>query len=748
MLKHALFATSAIVILGGGFAVPALAADPAPEPTKVDEVVVTANKREESIQAVANTVTAFRATELLNSGRTSFTQYADFVPGLQINTALGGNPVIRGLTQGVDAGATVAIILNGAPLGSSSSYSAGGVDSLNLDPIDIQRVEVLRGPQGTLYGANSLGGLLSYTLRDPDLSGYSGEARAEVATTREGEPSYSIRGGVSGALVEDRLGVRVSGYSDHAGGFIDNKTRGLEDFNSSQRSGVQGSILWKPQDNVRAMLSAFHQEVTQDGTDAVIYNNKRSPRDGDLRFDDRLINTYNKKADVVLATLDVDFSVMKFSSISTWQKIKSGTDLDASNGTLAFVSANVLPLFGAPSFPNPVTVGIGLKTDTEKRTQEFRLTSNGDGKLQWIAGVFWSKEDVGYSTYVNGRTATGVLVPSLNPSLAFDVTSSLKDLSIFGDLTYAFSDKLDVTLGLRAGRIEQDFRQLFSGSQSAAYNLLLFFSGVTPTPADTGVLPSKEDIRNYLATARYRFSPHSMVFVRYATGYRPGGANFRVVGLPETFSSDSTENYEVGYKADYFDGRLVLDLTAYYLKWKDILVTCASGGVGGFCNGKLAENRGLEAEAILRPVEGLKITGTAALTDAKLKSDIFPGSPSQVGLSGDPLPYTPKFRGTLSADYRRPLRDGWDGVLAGSIAYQGARESTLRGSATFPRYRLPAYTLVDLRAGVEKGGVSANLFVRNLFDERAQTAIYAYYGINEVTVNRPRTLGVNLAYRF
>ncbi|MBV5324437.1 MAG: TonB-dependent receptor plug domain-containing protein, partial [Rhodospirillaceae bacterium] len=235
---------------------------------------MTATKRSEALIDVPAAVTSLNADKLIAAGFTSFKDFAALVPGLQINNNLGGGvPVIRGLTQGADIGGpTTGIVVDGAPFGISSAYSNGAQDSLDLDPIDLERVEVLRGPQGTIFGANTLGGLISYTLRKPSLDGLEGSARAEISDTKFGEMGGSIRASVSGALAPGRAGLRVSGYWDRQGGYIDNDLTGESNVNSSKRYGVSASLLLKPSDRLTILAAAFQQHVNIDGRDVVAYN--------------------------------------------------------------------------------------------------------------------------------------------------------------------------------------------------------------------------------------------------------------------------------------------------------------------------------------------------------------------------------------------------------------------------------------------------------------------------------------------
>jgi len=721
----------------------------APEaaPTDADEIIVTANKRAESILEVAGAISAFRGDDLLKNGMTSIADFAGQTPGLQFNAGYStGAPVIRGINTGADFGQSVGITVDGAPIGPSSSFQSGGASSLDLDPIDLERVEVLKGPQGTVYGANTLAGLLSYTLREPDLQTPTAIARGSLSGTEGGGTSHSERGAVSVPLIVDRLALRVSGFHDRRAGFVDNHVTNVTDQNRWRSYGVQGSMLFRPTDRLRIFAAGFYQKQNQYAQDQVLYAADRAPRDGDLVYNDYLVPSTNRTTRLALGKIDYDLDFASLTSVTSYQHLNANHVVPQNTGTLNFIFVNVLPLLGGVTIPAPGLLSNDTFNDFKKFTQEVRLASTGDGPLSWLAGGYYTHERSRQEQGVNARTTSGALVPSINPTLLVTIPTTLSEYSAFGNLTYEFSPAFDVTGGIRIGRIEQVNRTLLGGANADAYRLFFVVNGLgSGPPADTGAQKGAKTIATYLATARYHFSPDGMIFARFATGFRPGGPNFPVPGLAPVYDPDQTYNYELGLKTKFWGGRGSIDVTGYYLQWKDFLAFASAGGLNGLANAGDARVYGVETAATLRPVEGVSLSGTLAYSDSRI-TRVSPAA--GIAAVGDPLPYNPRWSGSLSAEYRAPVGARWQAVARGSARFVGPRNSSPQSSLAFPNYVLPGYSLFDLHAGLESDHVDIDLFVRNLTDKRAQLAAFTQLGVNQVTVQQPRTIGAAVTFKY
>jgi outer membrane receptor protein involved in Fe transport len=326
---------------------------------------------------------------------------------------------------------------------------------------------------------------------------------------------------------------------------------------------------------------------------------------------------------------------------------------------------------------------------------------------------------------------------------SFLLTSKLTQVAEYGDVTYYILPKLDITGGIRVSEYQQSYLQAAGGADFAAYNALGSLFGYTPTPAITPVGKAGVTVATYQADVRYHIADDNMVYFRFATGYRPGGPNDIVSGSPATYGPDTTDNFEIGWKTNFWSSKAYLEVAAYDILWHDIQVEAVQNGIGYLTNGGAAEIKGVEASLALRPIQGLNLNGAFSYTDGKLTQT----APGGVGDAGDTIPDTPKFSGSLSADYTRPIGDGFDGFVGAIARYVDVRNTAFEHSTTTLNAKLPPYTIVDLRAGVRKGPYEVTVFARNLGDDRAVLG-----GINDgetaLSIARPRTFGVSLDARF
>jgi outer membrane receptor protein involved in Fe transport len=310
--------------------------------------------------------------------------------------------------------------------------------------------------------------------------------------------------------------------------------------------------------------------------------------------------------------------------------------------------------------------------------------------------------------------------------------SEFEEIDVFGDVTYAFSQRFDVTAGVRYSHNSQ------SGSETVG--------GLLIGPPFTLALDSDDSAFTWLVSPRFRISDEVMAYVRVASGYRPGGPNAVVPGVPPTFAPDTVVNYEAGLKADLLDRRLTLELAAFYIDWTDVQVNLISPiGLSYLDNAGQASSRGFEAAMDWRPIDGLQVSANFAWTDATLDEDL-PG-PS-IGFDGDRLPSIPHFAGQVSADYEFPLSGPWSGLAGASWRHVGEREGEFPRDPVTPRWVLPAYDVIDLRVGVKRDRASLTFYVRNVGDERGQISAFNLGPLQEVAVIQPRTFGVSLSSAF
>lgn len=709
--------------------VPAAHAQEAPaQAHRIEDVIVTAAKREERALEAPQAITALGAEDLSRLDATQFRDFAAMVPALSFTSAgVGQSQVsLRGVTAGIDIGPTVGIYVDEVPYGSSTAFSNASSLALDVGLFDVSRVEVLRGPQGTLYGAGAMGGVLKYVTRAPSLAGDDYALRAGVSATSEG--GVNANAAASGNVVlADQAALRGSAFYARDAGFIDNLAVDREDVDQSTVYGGRLDLLFRPSDDLDLRLTAFAQEISRDGVPAADFTLSGQPVDGEREQRRMKDEPFEQSFRLVSATVDYDLGWGTLTSVSSYQTAETSFRQDA--------SALYVPVLGGLGLAFSA-VAADQDRSVDKFAQEIRLASEGDGVLQWLAGAYYTDERSHNGQHVVAYDLAGAVSPINLATVA--IPSRYEEIAAFGNLTWRISDDFDVTGGLRYARNDQSFEQIASG-------LLI---GPTPRSA------ASDEVVTWLANARYRPNERSMVYARFATGYRPGGPNFvvndPVTGLPladATFASDSLKSYELGYKAETAARDFTVQAALYHIDWSDIQVTTVAGGVSVIANAGAAAIDGAEVSVTARPSPQLTLGGSLAWQDARLDED----APLLGGVAGDPLPNVPEVSLALTADYELS-GEGWRPVVGATVRHVGERVASFDLSAGLPQYELPAYTAIDLRLAGTFGSVEGQLYVRNLFDEAGQlsasTVLSGAGGPAQVTLLQPRTVGVSLTTRF
>jgi len=384
-----------------------------------------------------------------------------------------------------------------------------------------------------------------------------------------------------------------------------------------------------------------------------------------------------------------------------------------------------------------VPFGLPQTVSTDKFTQEVRLASaaGADAPVEWLVGVFYAHERSRNLQSFSLRDTDGA--PAPNDLFTLESPSTYDEYAGFANLTFRLTRKLDVSGGVRYARNEQDYEQIGSG----------------PFGVNTPLRESSEDVFTYLVNSRYHFTDSSTAYVRFATGYRPGGPNFVLIdpdtGLPlgpPVFEADRLKSYEIGYKARSADGAYGLDVAAYYIDWNDIHIVTARSGISAIENAGRAKVRGAELALSARPVERLTISGSFAYQDAELADD----APDLGGRNGERLPNVPRFTGSLNADYTFPL-NSLKPAIGATVSHVSDRRASFDGNLSLTQYPLPEYTTVNLRGEIVISDVNLQLYVRNLFDERGQLSAFGAYssaGQTKVSILQPRTIGLMATKRF
>lgn len=730
----------------------------------LDEVQVTANKRVENIRDVASGISVIGGDRLEQLGATQLTDYANYAPGLQVqsNGSPGRTTVsMRGIAP-LSSGATVGTYIDESPVGSSGLYQVATALSLDMLPYDIERVELLRGPQGTLYGAGSMGGLLKYVTRAPDLDATEFRIGGGLYDVKGGSDLGSaFRVGANVPLSEGKLGLRLSYARNELPGYIDNAIDGDDDFNDGEQTSARAALLWRG-DSASFQFTALQQSVDTSNNSVVALDpaDGRS-LDGDLKARQFVDTPFSKDIDYLAATLDWDLGFATFTSATGYSDASTVITVD---GTIPYGEVANLLL----GLPEPGSSAFVNRLNLEKYTQEFRLTSSGDGPLQWLVGGFYSNEEGNNSQLVTLNQMDGTPLPAPFDAIAgtlayLELPTKYREVAVFGNLDYEFTDAFTLGVGVRYAENRQSF------SQNVTEGILL---PIQETPGS-----SDEDVFTWSVTPQFKLSEQSLLYAKVATGYQPGGPNVALPGIPPQVDSSMLTSYEVGLKTEFADGAVLLDVAAFRIDWEDIQVITSFAGNNGLVNGGEATSQGLELSAQFRPSASLQFGFNAAYTDASVAEDFptvfIPSGPYVVelntGLADDQLPYVPEWQWSATADYYFPVGtlEGhvggglrWvDGRVAGTTERQVITDPTPPGTVLLtditPPLELDSYYALDLYASIGSNAWTLRSYVRNATDERAYSSIAsvssALTGVtaqwNAVPV-QPRTVGVEVDFRF
>ena len=698
------------------------------------EVVVTASRRSESIQNVASQVTALTAGALDQINARDFNDFAAFVPGLSFSSTGASTNllVIRGITTGSQLSSATGVYVDDIPIGASTSNGVG-YQSLNVNTFDLNRVEVLNGPQGTLYGATSLGGTVKYETNAPDLKNFQAEAGAQVSATQHGHIDHEYTGMIN--LPFGGIGaLRVDGYQVYDSGYVKDPVYGRDNQGWSRSEGGRAALLLEPIENLDIRLNASTQHIPSESADVVFRDPvTRAPTYGTYAQAYPTFQPSDYSLTLYSATVDYTTPFAKFSSITGYQ-VNNGTSY--TDDSLIYDAA--LGALGAATDPWSLYVN----TTTKKFTQEFRAVSQTGKYFDWLAGAFLSNEKTSEIVDLFDNANPGGTFFGLSPFTSF-LPSTYREYAVYADGTIHFTNQLELGLGVRYSRQKQAYDETVSG-------LLATGSAAVLTPP---VALSDQSVMTYLINPKFHITEDVMVYGRAASGFRPGGPNFVLspgLGNP-TFKPDRLWSYELGEKSTFLDKRATLDFDIYDILWKDIQVTVNNGGVNQLENAGVARVTGAELSFNYRILAPLTVGGSAAWTDARLTS-----TAPVIGVTtpGVRLPLAPRFNFALIGAYNFDIVDGYAGVFTATDRWVGERNAGF-GTATSPQYRLGSYNITDLNLSVQAPhGLEYGLFLRNAFDRVAE--ISASVLANEynpaspvpVFIAQPRTAGVSVKYKF
>lgn len=752
------FPKSLLAMLAGIFGTTTVAATPEDstgEPLALEEVLVTAGKREQNLQDVAAGVTVFNPEKFLTTGLSSVEDIIDYSPGANFvnGTAPGqGQVVLRGVSQ-EGAIPVTAIYVDDVAITSASPFSSS--TSFFFDGLlgDLERVEIVKGPQGTLYGAGAMGGVIKYITRDPALEDMRGRVSVDVATTKDGDVSKMYRGMISVPIVEDKLGLTVSGFRNEKGGYIDRldpATLGVaeKDYNSAEISGFSATMLWQLNDRARLKLSGLTQDTnTFGGNEVELFaagttNPKPDlvPVNGDLSLSAGEAGTVGLDYTIGNITFKYDFDWAEFTSVSAYAKYETPTIVDQGNvpGLNAFLDT----IFGLP-----IGTTTGIPTtffrDSERLVQELRLNSPDSEKIEWIAGIFYAHEET--------NNIQDVRAVPLDISL-IDVSfpTTYEEVAFFGDITYYLTPEFDITAGIRYG----------DNSLEAEFD----FDGVLVGPPLQTDAEVSEDVLTYMLNARWRPRENISLYASVASGFRPAYVNTPVtdpntgVSSSSIVESDSLTSYEFGIKGSTWDERIRYELSLWYIDWDDFQATVRLGGVntGGNSDSPMVSS-GFESSLQINVTNQLDITAGLAYARGELEGD----SPSLGALDGEQTRFIPEWTASLRSNYHFNVGSvtavtsfGLRYVGEYNTEYLGGFSTEFGRDISFGTFEFPIedYVLVDFNTEFTRGNIAVNVYATNLLNEFAYlngSTVNAGIGVSGTgAANEPRRLGVSVSYTF
>ena len=717
----------------------------------LEEIIVTASKRgEQDLQTVPVTITAFSSESLQHRGLNNIEDISQFTAGMEVQKQAPGRTqvIIRGVTLGAVSSiepqnrSTTGIYLNDV------AFDQNGQ---NPDPdlFDLERVEVLKGPQGSLFGSSAMAGAVRYITKRPELNRASGRISGDYSNTEDGGDNYAIRGVVNIPLVNDKLAARVMAYHVDNDGWIDNIVTGNTNINTDKSSGARLSLLWQPTESFDAHWMLQYQDMavghgpSANSGDSPVYG------PGPTSLSDYQTQAFAEASwddEFLLSTLELnwDFDWGTLTSVTGWVDREFQRSIPS---TMYELGVN----FFATEFDNPAFVDPWF---SDKITQELRVATGFGDKVSLTAGAYYSDGEVQYGTYASADgwddfvlNAFAIPADFLGcapefPDHAFCGFQNNKErqIALFGEVDFSLSERVTLTAGGRWFDYEQKFFEPYGG----------FFNG-GPTEKRQTI---NEDGFNPKLALSIQASEQLLLFASAAKGFRLGGvddplpdlcdADLAAIGLTNytgSYDSDSLWTYEAGAKSTLNEGRVVLNGSVFFTEWDDIQTTNFLD-----CGFKITQNAskqeivGLEVATSFALTEGLQLQLNGSYTDSELTAD----APAAGGTKGDRAPYVPRFTFNGAIDYQRDLSSTIQGFVLVSASYKDEYYTSYDRSI-----RIPSQFVGNVRVGGRTERVTATVYINNFTNEdiihNASAAVGGQLGWQ---LGRPRTIGLQLMLDF
>lgn len=740
------------------------------ETKSFETVIVTAQKRAESIQDVPVAVSALTESVLEDAGAKNLAEYARLVPGLVVSPSQfngGGTPLLRGIASSAGE-ATVGYYIDDSPIQVRTTLFGSGAD---IKLFDLSRIEVLRGPQGTLYGSGSMGGTIRLITAQPSLTSTSGKLRAEVSSIDGGSLNFEIGAAAGGPLVEDKVGYRVSAFYRRDGGWIDQVARPTatvldQDINETDALALRGAVLFRPTERLEIIPSVFYQSVEAD--DQSQFQSNLPGYQVQTTSPQPIGDDFTLGA----LTINYDFGASTATSVTSYFH----REVDQSSDYSMFISGALLGQPVLPGFENFHSNSL-LKNTQEILTQEIRLASNGETRLNYVVGAFYMNdkqrriqnvvdyEIVDLFNFATGLNIEALLGPLLPGDVSFsgDTQTERDAYAAFGEMSYGLTDKLRVGGGLRYEHSELALDRLTDGPLNGGRILVTGSQSETPTTGKVWL--------------EYDLTKNNFLYVSAAQGFRTGGVNSVVpttscaadlaaagrAEAPTAYDSDKLTSYEIGTKNTFSSGRVTLNASLFRIDWTDLQQEILLAGCGFFFTENIGEARseGVEIEFNATPIDALTLTANIGHFNARLTSTTLGGispatnEPVVIGQKGDPIVGSPDWTLALASEYRFALPVEGQGFLRVDYQYVGSRNRTApEGRVGYNQniFKAKEYDLFSARLGARlDSGIDVSVFVNNIANRRPKIGLFAFEPTNAVLLTTsltPRMIGISVGKQF
>jgi iron complex outermembrane receptor protein len=719
-----------VLVAAAGAWTVANAAD-APE-AALDEVVVTATKQgAQNLQNVPIAITAISQQTLQDAGIRDFEDFARRVPGLSFNDNGPGNKqyIIRGVNSNGTGVATVNQYVDEIPI-------TGDLRQPDLQLYDIQRIEVLRGPQGTLYGSSALSGTIRTITNKPDATKFDAAIEGQASYTHLGSENYDGNVMVNLPLIDDRLALRIVAYGDRDSGYIDNIRLHLNDVNEAHTYGGRASLRFLVDSATDLTATVMYQNLKVDGRNFVT-----ATGGSDYNTDQYVHDPFSDHFSIYNFTLNHRFDALALTFSSSYFDRTVIYNFDSTPYDLSF-GPGVFQELGFSTAD-----GLTNTFNTSKLfTNEARLATTSDGPFTGVVGLFQQQIKTSLNTYVGITDDAGYLKVPAEPVFGEILDHKTDQYALFGEVGYKFTPQWSALLGLR----------YFYAEQTDNRRSTFPFGGFSP-PYD---VPTSHDYENKAtpkAYLSYQATPDVMAYATISEGFRIGGSNQDPeVALPpqdRTFGPDLVWNYELGAKSSWLNHRLSVDAAIYYIDWRSIQVAdfVATQNNSDTFTGNAGKARviGAELEVDARPLDGLQLSGTLGYSNAKLTENQPTDDPAFGALNGNRFPLVPELSGSFSAQYSWPLTGLLRGFVRADYSYTGGQGTQFNPGNPLYHY-LSAYSLLNGRVGVRAEKYEAALYITNATNHYAINILQEASDHTPLGVvpERPRTIGLDLRYHF